>query len=255
MFKRICSAVLALVLLTLCTACNEDSAPITVTAPLDVAVESNSVTYFTCKDYLSTQDYILTEYAVLESAVNDVQNGTIDYILLCNEDVSADFLNLAQLKLKENIACSLNYHCITTKDSAMLAESVNSAIDELKNDGTFQKIKENTFLNSSYDFPDSSNSESAIRVLCIPVFDNKLYFDDKGEIAGSELLYINAICNKLGVKAELIPCSDEIEMFEALNNGDGDIIISCMTYTQERSENYLFTDAYATATFGLYERL
>lgn len=69
------------------------------------------------------------------------------------------------------------------------------------------------------------------------------YRDDKNNLVGFDIDLGNAIAEKLGVKAEFV-ATDFSGIIEALKAGKFDIILSCLSITDERKEMILFSEPY-----------
>ena len=81
-----------------------------------------------------------------------------------------------------------------------------------------------------------------------------LYYNENGELEGKELYIIKELCKALEVNAQIHVCEEYEAMFQALENGEGNVIISAIEYTPERAEDFLLSEPYSRTTFGVYER-
>ena len=69
------------------------------------------------------------------------------------------------------------------------------------------------------------------------------YRDDKNTLIGFDIDLGNALAEKLGVKAEFV-ATDFSGIIEALKVGKFDLILSCLSITDERKEKILFSEPY-----------
>lgn len=72
------------------------------------------------------------------------------------------------------------------------------------------------------------------------------YIDDSGDIVGIDIDIIDAIGEALGVEVEYKNIGWE-PLFPAVDNGEVDFAVSSITITEEREENFDFTDPYYVA--------
>lgn len=79
------------------------------------------------------------------------------------------------------------------------------------------------------------------------------YHDDSGELVGFDTEVGKAIADKLGVEAEFVE-GEWDGLFAGLDTGRYDAIINGVEVTEERSQKYDFTDAYAYIKTALIVR-
>ncbi len=256
MVKRIISLILlCLIASTFLTSCDSGETGVVINEPVKVAVGIESTAAINAaKHYSEEKGYEIIEYETLQAAVIAVENGVADYVVI-DEYIAADsYISTTDIKYFEDSGFSINYCAILRKDSAELHKSVNYAIEELNTDGVLTEIKKcfKSGKNNAIELSGAINGE--LKVLCAPVFDNLLYFDESGDLVGIEKDIINAIADKLSVTPELIFYDTVEDMFEALENGEGDIIISALEYTDARNEQYLLSPPYNSTQFAVYKR-
>lgn len=80
-------------------------------------------------------------------------------------------------------------------------------------------------------------------VIGITDYEPMNYYDANGKLIGFDTEYAEAVCAKLGIKAEFIEIDWDNKEIE-LNAGSIDCIWNGMTYTAERDENMDFADSY-----------
>lgn len=79
------------------------------------------------------------------------------------------------------------------------------------------------------------------------------YQEDDGTLAGYDVEVAQAICEILGVKANIQPCQWD-GIFAGLETGVFDVAISDVTITEERAEKYDFSTPYAYSRVSLIVR-
>ncbi len=253
MFRKAVYLFCAFITLIFFTSCDGTSTAVDVKTPVRLAVEEGSLEEFAGEEYALSKGFEVDKYDTLQSAVIAVQNGKADFVLINSDTATDSFVQTAELKLFENTVKSSEYCAVTSKENSELAEEINSAIKNLKENGAFEKI-ERKYKEEKDDTPiygEAPNGE--ITVLCMPVFPNRITYDEDGNITGIEVDFINAICNEIGVTPNIVAHQKIDEMFYSLENGEGDIIISAVTYTEQRAEQYNLSIPYSSTTFGVYE--
>ncbi|GFZ89938.1 basic amino acid ABC transporter substrate-binding protein [Compostibacillus humi] len=72
------------------------------------------------------------------------------------------------------------------------------------------------------------------------------YMDDNGNIVGIDIDIVEAVAKEIGVEVEFQNVGWE-PLFPAVENGEVDFAVSSITITEERKENFDFTDPYFVA--------
>lgn len=72
------------------------------------------------------------------------------------------------------------------------------------------------------------------------------YIDDNGEIVGIDIDIVNALAEEIGVEVEFRNVGWE-PLFPAVNNGEVDFAVSSITITDDRKEEFDFTEPYYVA--------
>ena len=79
------------------------------------------------------------------------------------------------------------------------------------------------------------------KLVALTGYSNTSYFIYKGTPMGFEYDLLKELANHLGVQLEIVVVEDLNEVFNMLNNGEGDIIAHNLTITKERDEKVDFT--------------
>ncbi|MFH4968904.1 transporter substrate-binding domain-containing protein [Gaetbulibacter sp. M240] len=80
------------------------------------------------------------------------------------------------------------------------------------------------------------------KIRALTVYSATTYFLYKGRPMGYEYELLKRFAEHLGLELELIVVQNIDELFEKLNNGEGDIIAHGLTITKERKKEVAFTD-------------
>ncbi len=234
--------------------CTSEQTGIEIKEPVKIAVCESSAEMIAGTHDAVLNGYTLEEYSTLQGAIIATQNGKADYVLINSDTATNAFLNNSQLIFHKNIEYKTDYCVVMSKKNEALLTEINSAIRALKKDGTFTAIDEGYRTGEKHTVISGEAPNGKIKILCAPVFDERLYLTADGEPSGCELDYIKAICNYLGKEPDIKFFQQTDEMFVALEQNEDDIIISAVEYTNERAEQYLLSEPYASTTYGLYKR-
>lgn len=254
MRKKFIILFLAVVMAFSFSSCDSSESGVVIKQPVIVAVEENSSEYLAAYDYATSKGYELVEYATRQAAIIAVENGKADYVIINSDEATDTFLENVALQWVENTEYKIEYCAVIGKDNDALKADINNAINNLKANGTMQRINDAYRQGKDYKSEKALLYKDKITVLCSPNFENLLYTEADGTLAGKELDFICEICNQLSLEAQISVVKDFDEMFSALEQGAGDIIISAVQYTPERESEHLLSYAYNETTFGVYKR-
>ena len=185
---------------------------------------------------------VFTMLFVFAACGNDVQTPENDVA----EETSYDGLDIALELTSEEYG-------IGFRKGSDLTDKVNALIDELKADGTLDALAEKYQLTlSEAETPDAVEAtvkdidyitENGKMIIGITDYAPMNYKDDKGNWTGFDTEFAEAVCEKLGVKAEFV----EIEWdnkFIALESKAIDCIWNGMTISEEVLKNTSCSKAY-----------
>ena len=255
MCKKIISLLLVSCLLFSFSACDSSETGVVVNESVKVAVGiEDGRAAVAAREYAVDNGYELLEFETQQAAIIAVENGKADFVILNSDKTTAELINNTELLWVENTEFKIRYCAVMKQGNDALASKVNNAINSLKSKDTPKKINKAFFDGVPYESTNSPIGTNSIKVLCSPVFDDLLYTDKSGALAGKELEFINEICNELFCEAQITVITEFDEMFNALEQGVGDIIISSVEYTPELENEYVLSDAYNETTFGVYKR-
>ncbi len=254
MYKKVISILLVVSFFTCLVSCDSEETGVVIDEPIKVAVgtdDSSSVS--AARDYASVNGYELVEYDFREGAIVSVENGVNDYVVLNSDNITDEYLSSVSLDYVEDTGYKIEYCAYFDKNNTDLQQCFNQTIEEMKTDGTLDSIDEARLKGKTYTPKANKNPKGSITILCTPIFENRLYYTDSGQLKGVEYDIIQELCSRLNVKADIVIYSDFTVMFSDLDKGKGDVVISSATYTQERASQFLCSDIYAQTTFGVYK--
>ena len=249
--KRIISFVLCFAFVIGLSSCSERA--FVLETEKIIAVQYASAGESACREYIS-DGYTKVTYNSSSDVVLAVENKKADCGILDEFELNS-YLR-AERNIKQVQCCdySIDYCAYFSPDNEDLQNSFNEALQDLKDNGTIEKIKAAHLKGERYQNSKTINKNGTLTMLCDPNFDNRVFTDDKGEIVGLDVDIAREISNHLGYNLEIVSV-DFDELFTKLEDGEGDFIISACETNEEREEYYLLSDTYFTLKFYLIERV
>lgn len=250
----IISCVLICVIMFSLSACDSKDSGLIIQNEVVVAAAEKSYSYHAAVDYCEENGYKYNLYDNIYDASVAVVNGKADYIVVSEYEFGKNSFMENSLEFYEKASFSTKYYGVVEKTNISLCKEINNALKTLGENGTLEKAKRNYINNGilpQVNLTDDYKGE--LKVLYSPVFDNRLSYNDDGDLVGTDVAILRTLCNYLGYEVKLIECEFD-EMFFKLHNGEGDIIFSSVEYTPQRAELYLYTDSYDSDIFNVYKR-
>ena len=179
-------------------------------------------------------------------AVQSLAQGKIDAVVIDDQPAQAFIEEVEGLKILEAPYVEEDYAMCFKKDNAVVAD-FNKAIQELKDDGTFDKIvayyiegKGERYV--SPEGVDRSNGKLVLATIAeFPPYE----FREDQEIVGIDADFAQAICDKLGYELKIEDMAFDA-IIPAVQSGKADFGAAGMTVTDERKEQVDFADSYYT---------
>lgn len=252
MSKRIICVLLSVVCILCFSSCEDDS-EVLINKTRYVAVVSDSDETMAAKVYCDSIGGELSEYASSFDAVTAVRNGKADFVVLNEYEAQSFIDSKCELEFSEKCEYKLEYRAIFNFENKKLLNEFNEAIESLTNDGTFDKIKQSHIKGESFNVPDSSGEKGELVMLCDPIFENRVYYNDENVLMGTDVDIAKTICAYLGYDL-VIEVADFDTMFFEIESGNADFIMSSAEYTEQRAENFLFSDVYSALEYNVYTR-
>lgn len=247
--KRKISLLSAILLLVLsCTSCDSEDEAVSVETTPVVAVEGYYDTKLAAEAYCAEKGYELVECSSSEDAVVFVENGKYDYVLL--DEFTTIVPEDYGLKFVESCEYSIRYCMVSSADKQPLINELNESILALNSDGTIDSIVDNCINGVGNSFSMTGGNE--IRILCYPFIENRVYYDDVGNICGTDVDIMRAICEDAGYTPVFVPAEYDA-LFGMLDEGEGDLILMVDESSNDKLEQYVFSEVYFEKNFNVYE--
>lgn len=195
---------------------------------------------------------VIERFNKAADAVQALKQGKIDCIVIDKAPAEA-FVNInADLSILDEDFAVEEYAICISKQNPELRNKINSAIAQMKSDGTLERIISNYIGDSTkgkypYESPENvDRSNGTLNVATNATFEPYEYIEG-GEITGIDIDIAKAICDILGMSLKV----QDIEfdsIISSVQSGKSDIGLSGMTVTEDRLKSIDFTDSYTTAT-------
>ncbi len=235
----------------LLVSCQKDVKENTLKQPI-VAVSAVSGNLEAARAYAQAISGECVEFSSDSDAVMAVINGKADYVVL---DEYSGYLfenETDEICFVEKCDYNIEYRACFTFENSDLCEKFNEALSVLENNGTIDVIKATVKNKEEYICSEATGENGVLVMACDPIFDNRVYFDDNGELAGTDVYIAKEICNYLGYRL-VMETVDFENMFSTIELDGADFIMSCVEHTEQRAEHYLFSDVYTTYDYNIYK--
>lgn len=184
-------------------------------------------------------------------AVSSLLQGKIDCVIIDEQPAKAFIAQNPELRILEEEFTLEEYASVIAKDNTELLDRVNRALDELRQDGTLQKIIDNYIPNEEtgetvpFTYEQKVTDGDRLLMATNATFPPYEYYQD-GRIVGIDVEIGRAIADKLG----RVLVIDDIEfdaIINAVSSGKADIGLAGFTVTEERQKQISFSYPYATS--------
>ena len=204
-------------------------------------------------DYASdavANDSQMKRYNKGADAIQALKTGKIDAVVIDSLPAQKFVDANDDLKIVENIWEPEQYAICLKKGNTELTEKMNEAIQELKDDGTLDKIMANYIGDDQgsyqYETPEGTEyTNGTLTMATNATFPPYEMTTDAGEFEGIDIETAQAIADKLGLELQI----DDMDFDAALlsvQQGKADIVMAGVTVTDERKAVMDFSDSYAT---------
>lgn len=185
-------------------------------------------------------------------AVLALTQGKIDCVIIDSEPAKAFVAANEGLKILDEPFAEEEYAICVAKDNTELLGKINTALADLKKDGTAESIEKNfigddTKGKTPYVTPAGTEYPNGELHMATNAFFEPYEYYDGDKVVGIDASMAQAICDKLGYKL-VIDDMDFDSIVTAVQTGKADFGMAGMTVTEERLQSINFSDSYTTAT-------
>ncbi len=249
---KILAVVMAVLMVALCfTACGGNEAKIVVAEKGSAGEEvMNADAYFAEYEKVAVDSQSKTLVEVKSGTANA---AVIDYVMSIGS--IGEGTDYADLKVLDDVAFNPEQYGIAFRKGSDATYYVNQAMADLKADGTLNtiatkyKLQDLLVVKDTFTKPEVAESDweyiknKGEMVIGITLFAPMNYYDDNNNLTGFETEFAEAVCAKLGVKANFKVIDWNSKETE-LASKNIDCIWNGMTITPEREENMSITIPY-----------
>ena len=185
-------------------------------------------------------------------AVQALKQGKIDCVVIDEQPALAFVEENPGLKILDEEFTLEEYAIVIAKGNDDLLEKVNTALEELRSEGTLDRITKNYIGtdaekgNYPYEPQDVSRGNGTLTMGTNAEFPPYEYYENN-EIVGIDVDIMQAIADKLGMELKIEDMAFD-SIIPAVTSGKADIGLAGMTVTEDRLKNVNFSDSYTEAS-------
>lgn len=185
-------------------------------------------------------------------AVQALLNNKLDAIIIDKLPAEAFVENNPELSILEEDFAVEEYAICISKENTELKEQINSALTQLKSDGTLDKIISNyigdeTIGKYQYTSPEGVKRNNGTLVMATNAEFPPYEYIEGGKIIGIDADMAMAVADILGMNLKIENIAFD-SIINAVQSGKADIGVAGMTVTEDRLKSIDFTDTYTKAT-------
>lgn len=195
---------------------------------------------------------VIERFTKSTDAVQALKSNKIDCIVIDKSPAEAFVEKNPDLAILEEAFAVEDYAICISKENAELKQNINSAIEQLKNDGTLDRIISNYIgddTKGKYPYKSSENTNRSNGTLVVATnatFEPYEYIEN-GSFTGIDIDLAYAISDILGMNIKIEDMEFD-SIITAVYSGKADIGLSGMTVTEDRLKSIDFSEPYTKAT-------
>ena len=195
------------------------------------------------------KDAQVEKYNKGADAIEALKNGKIDCVIIDNEPAKVFVSKNDDLKILSDPFVTEDYAIALNLESTELQGKINTALSELKADGTIDGIVKHWIGDEkdevSYTSPEGTDRSNGTLKMATNAEFPPYELKKDGKIVGIDPDIMQAIADKLGMTLEIEDIAFD-SLIPELESKKADVVAAGMTVTEDRKKNVLFTDSYAT---------
>ena len=195
---------------------------------------------------------VIERYNKGADAIQALKQGKVDCVIIDEQPAKAFVAKNADLTILEEEFALEEYAICISKEKAELKQKINSALTQLKANGTLDSIIANyigddTKGKTPYESPaDVDRSNGTLVMATNAAFEPYEFYKDQ-KIVGIDADMAQAVCDILGMELKIEDMEFD-SIINAVTSGKADIGVAGMTVTEDRLLSVDFSDSYTTAT-------
>ena len=218
-------------------------------ADLKIGVQTGTTGDSQASDAVNA-DSQMQRYNKGADAIQALKNGKIDCVVIDSLPAEKFVAANDDLKIVEGIFDTEEY-AMCFKKGNELRDEFNTALAELKEDGTLDEIMSNYIGDEvgqhPYESPADVDRSNGTLIMATNAEFEPWEYKEGTDIVGIDADISQAICDKLGYELKIEDMAFET-ILASVNSGKADFGAAGMTVTPAREESVDFTDTYANAT-------
>ncbi len=252
--KKIIAAISTLVLIVcMMSGCSAETAVNTVFGVEDLVGKKIGVqmgtTGMTYAEKI--EDSTVEKYNKGADAVEALKQGKIDAVLIDNSPAKYYVSKNSDIMILDDPFAVEEYACAVKKGNDALIADINSALSQLRENGTLELIEQNWLVEAEYGkhpytSPEGTAYPNGKLVMATNAEFAPYEFLENGEIVGFDVDMMRAVCDILGKELVIDDMAFD-SVIAAVSSGKADVGVAGMTVTEDRLKNVSFTDSYTKA--------
>lgn len=187
-------------------------------------------------------------YNKMADAVQALKQNKIDCVIIDEQPALTVAKDNSDLKILEEEFVSEEYAICIAKGNDELTDKINSALEELKSDGTIKSIISNYIGEEKgkhpYKTPEGTKYSGKTLVAATnATFPPYEYYENE-KVTGIDIDIITAIGDRLGMKVEIADMEFDA-IINSVSSGKADVGIAGLTVTKDRLKSINFSNSYA----------
>lgn len=183
-------------------------------------------------------------------AIMALSQGKIDCVIIDEQPAKVFESQNSNIEILPEEFTKEDYAIVIKKDNTELLEKVNTALKELKDDGTVDKIIKSYIPEGDSEGGDFHYTQTVTEGDKLVMATNAEFppyeYKEASEIVGIDVEIGRAIADKLGMVLKIEDMSFD-SIISAVSAGKADIGLSGFTVTEERKKQINFSDSYTTS--------
>ncbi len=254
-FKKL--AVLAAAVVTMSALSSCSSAPANTVFSIDdlpgktIGVQLGTTGDIYAEDYIE-EGSTIEQFSKGADAVQALKQGKVDCVIIDSEPAKAFVEKNKGLRILDEEFVTEDYAICIAKNNTALKEKINTALAQLKADGTIDSIIKNyigddTKGKTPYVSPEGVDRSNGTLIMATNAAFEPYEFYENNKITGIDADMAQALCDILGMELKIEDMEFD-SIISAVQSGKADIGVAGMTVTEDRLLSIDFTDSYATGT-------
>jgi len=236
----------AVVVLLLASACSDRPPPNTVHTTVDVTGKIIGALYGSPSIVLAEELGFAREYPTGAELMFHLKAGALDCVIMENTAATELVAGVSGVRILSEPLYEYDIQFAVAKENARLLKEVNSALTDLRENGTLRGLLNKYFAGKSFTYVPPDNVETHPGYLTLAVStDNPpySYINEDGEISGLDIEVSQAVCDILGVELRIVEF-DARELVTAVWFGWADLALGWLPI--EGEELVDISEAYAS---------